>query len=324
MQVRPGNPVRAMLAQRLSSGQEILAKLGGGCAAEYKYDGVRVQVHRTADGQLELFTRRLERISGQFPDLVELLKAAIKPREVILEGEVVAFDPASGDLRPFQDVMFRRRKYGITEAVRDVPVSLFCFELLYADGQDHRAWLQVGSEALQQPQGLQHPLAVVVQDDAPADPLVVLGLFEDGDLQAQPARGQGGGESGRPGSHDGDPGQHPLRVPVLGVAVRGSDHMALPSKGVGSPCHPARVRRCPPRSSPGWPAAWPTCCHLDGQAWVAPHRYAWRSAWTRSGQWCWMDCRTGELAAWWGSPRPRSATAWTCCWTGSPHWVLPA
>jgi DNA ligase 1 len=136
MGVRPGNPVRAMLAQRLSSAQEILAKLGGVCAAEYKYDGVRVQVHRTADGELELFTRRLERISGQFPELVELLKTSIKPREAILEGEVVAFDPASGDLRPFQDVMFRRRKYGISEAARDVPVSLFCFELLYADGED--------------------------------------------------------------------------------------------------------------------------------------------------------------------------------------------
>jgi len=136
IRVRAGNPVRPMLAQRLSTAQEILAKLGGTCAAEYKYDGVRVQVHRTADGEIELFTRRLERIATQFPDLVELLKTAIKPREAILEGEVVAFDPASGDLRPFQDVMFRRRKYGITEAVRDVPVSLFCFELLYADGED--------------------------------------------------------------------------------------------------------------------------------------------------------------------------------------------
>ncbi|HZD00619.1 MAG TPA: ATP-dependent DNA ligase [Actinomycetes bacterium] len=136
MRVRPGNPVRAMLAQRLSSAAEILAKLGGRCAAEYKYDGVRVQVHRTADGELELYTRRLERISSQFPDLVELLEGGIRPREAILEGELVAFDPASGELRPFQDVMFRRRKYGISEAVRDVPVSLFCFELLYADGQD--------------------------------------------------------------------------------------------------------------------------------------------------------------------------------------------
>ena len=136
MQVRAGNPVRPMLAQRMSSPAEILAKLGESCAAEYKYDGIRVQAHRTADGGLELFTRRLDRVSTQFPEVVELLDQNLGPREAILEGEVVAFDPASGELRPFQDVMFRRRKYGITEAVRDYPVSLFCFELLYADGQD--------------------------------------------------------------------------------------------------------------------------------------------------------------------------------------------
>jgi DNA ligase 1 len=136
MEVRAGNPVRPMLAQRLSGTAEILAKLGGTCAAEYKYDGIRVQAHRTSDGLLELYTRRLDRVSTQFPEVVRLLDQSLGPREVILEGEVVAFDPASGELRPFQDVMFRRRKYGITEAVRDFPVSLFCFELLYADGDD--------------------------------------------------------------------------------------------------------------------------------------------------------------------------------------------
>jgi DNA ligase 1 len=136
IQVRPGNPVRAMLAQRLSEAAEILAKLGGQCAAEYKYDGVRVQAHRTADGQIELFTRRLERVSNQFPDVVATLATGLGLREAILEGEVVAYDPAAGELHPFQEVMFRRRKHGIAEAVRDVPVGLFCFELLYADGQD--------------------------------------------------------------------------------------------------------------------------------------------------------------------------------------------
>ncbi|HEU4400366.1 MAG TPA: ATP-dependent DNA ligase [Actinomycetota bacterium] len=136
MQVRAGNPVRPMLAQRMSSTAEILAKLGGTCAAEYKYDGIRVQAHRTADGRLELYTRRLDRVSTQFPEVVKLLDQSLQPREAILEGEVVAFDPASGELRPFQDVMFRRRKYGITEATQDVPVSMFCFELLYADGDD--------------------------------------------------------------------------------------------------------------------------------------------------------------------------------------------
>jgi DNA ligase-1 len=136
LQVHPGNPVRAMLAQRLSDSEQILAKLGGQCAAEYKYDGVRVQAHRTADGAIELFTRRLERVATQFPDVVEVLAAGLGPAEAIVEGEVVAFDPSAGELRPFQEVMFRRRKYGITDAVRDVPVGLFCFELLYADGQD--------------------------------------------------------------------------------------------------------------------------------------------------------------------------------------------
>ena len=136
LRVRPGNPVRVMLAQRLSDADEILAKLGGRCMAEYKYDGMRVQVHRTADGEIELFTRRQERVSSQFPDVVELLQSQLGPREAILEGEVVAYDAAAGELRPFQEVMFRRRKHGIAEAARDVPVGLFCFELLYADGED--------------------------------------------------------------------------------------------------------------------------------------------------------------------------------------------
>jgi DNA ligase-1 len=136
IRVRPGNPVRAMLAQRLSDAEEILAKLGGECAAEYKYDGVRVQAHRTADGQIELFTRRLERVSAQFPDVVGLLAAGLGPAEAIVEGEVVAYDAAAGELRPFGEVMTRRRKHGIAEAVHDVPVGLFCFELLFADGQD--------------------------------------------------------------------------------------------------------------------------------------------------------------------------------------------
>jgi DNA ligase-1 len=136
IQVRAGNPVRPMLAQRLSSTVEVLAKLGGRCAAEYKYDGIRVQAHRTADGELELYTRRLERMAWQFPDVVEVLNTGLGPREAILEGEVVAFDPMSGDLRPFHEVMYRRRKHGIAEAIGEVPVSLFCFDLLYVDGED--------------------------------------------------------------------------------------------------------------------------------------------------------------------------------------------
>src|SRR5690606_35748099 len=80
IKVRAGNPVRPMLAQRLSSPAEVLAKLGGSCAAEYKYDGIRLQVHRTADGAVELYTRRLERMAWQFPDVVAMLEAGLRPR----------------------------------------------------------------------------------------------------------------------------------------------------------------------------------------------------------------------------------------------------
>jgi DNA ligase 1 len=65
-----------------------------------------------------------------------MLVSGLGPAEAIVEGEVAAYDAAAGELRPFGEVMARRRKHGITEAVRDVPVGLFCFELLFADGHD--------------------------------------------------------------------------------------------------------------------------------------------------------------------------------------------
>ena len=78
-----------MLAQRLSEADEILARLGGQCAAEYKYDGVRIQAHRTADGEIELFTRAAGADQQPVPRRGRgCCDAALGPREAILEGEV--------------------------------------------------------------------------------------------------------------------------------------------------------------------------------------------------------------------------------------------
>ncbi len=85
---------------------------------------------------MTLFSRRLENITNQYPDIVELVKTHIKSQKAILEAEVVAIDLETGDLKPFQELMHRRRKYGINEAVKDYPVSLFSFDLLYYDGKD--------------------------------------------------------------------------------------------------------------------------------------------------------------------------------------------
>ncbi|NWG10811.1 ATP-dependent DNA ligase [Candidatus Bathyarchaeota archaeon] len=134
-QVLVGEPIRPMLAERLSSPEEILEKLGGKCIAEYKYDGERIQIHKR-NNEVTLFSRRLEDISSQYPDAIELVKNHVKARDAILEAECVAIDTETGEMRPFQELMHRRRKYEIRKAIEEYPVSLFMFDALYFDGKD--------------------------------------------------------------------------------------------------------------------------------------------------------------------------------------------
>lgn len=134
-QVIVGEPIRPMLAERLSSPEEILEKLGGKCIAEYKYDGERIQAHKKG-GEIMLFSRRLEDISDQYPDAIELLKQHVSAENAILEAECVAIDPDTGEMRPFQELMHRRRKYGVEKAMEEYPVSLFMFDALYVNGED--------------------------------------------------------------------------------------------------------------------------------------------------------------------------------------------
>jgi DNA ligase-1 len=133
--VLPGEPIRPMLAERLSSPEEILEKLGGKCIAEYKYDGERVQAHKKKDTVI-LFSRRLENITDQYPDGVEYIRKHVLAEEAIVEAEAVAVDPTTGEMKPFQELMHRRRKYGIKEAMAENPISLFMFDVLYVDGKD--------------------------------------------------------------------------------------------------------------------------------------------------------------------------------------------
>lgn len=130
-----GNPVRSMLAERLGAPEEILEKLNGKCVAEFKYDGERVQAHKQGE-QVTLFSRRSENITGQYPDAVSLLRKNVKAETAVVEAECVAVDIDTGELKPFQELMHRRRKYGVQQAMEDYPVSLFVFDVLYADGID--------------------------------------------------------------------------------------------------------------------------------------------------------------------------------------------
>jgi DNA ligase 1 len=131
-----GRPIRPMLAEREPSLHEVLKRMGGRAALEYKYDGLRIQAHLPKSGPVRLFSRRLEEISAQFPELVEDLPKAVSRTPAILEGECVPFEPQTGEILPFQEVSRRRgRKYDLDRLREEVPVCLFTFDVLLADGE---------------------------------------------------------------------------------------------------------------------------------------------------------------------------------------------
>lgn len=135
IKITPGVPILPMLAQRLSSAQEILTKLGGSAICEYKYDGERAQIHiRNRD--VKIFSRRLENITKAYPDVVNAVIESVAVDEAILEGEIVAVDPDTGEMLPFQELMHRKRKHDVAYAAEMYPTVLYLFDVLYIDGED--------------------------------------------------------------------------------------------------------------------------------------------------------------------------------------------
>lgn len=134
LDIEAGIPVRPMAAERLRTLPEILEKMEGRVFLEYKYDGLRVQAHIPAKGEIRLYSRRLENITAQFPDIVANLRAQFKGTDCIVEGEALAFDEA-GHMRPFQDIARRRgRKTGIEGLAESMPVTLVLFDCIAEGG----------------------------------------------------------------------------------------------------------------------------------------------------------------------------------------------
>jgi DNA ligase-1 len=131
-----GRPIRPMLAERERDLAAVLERMGGTAALEYKYDGLRVQAHIPKHGPVRLFSRRLEEISAQFPELIEELPKAVRSRPAILEGECVPIDLNTDEIQPFQEVSRRRgRKHDLERVAEEVPVCLFAFDILLSAGE---------------------------------------------------------------------------------------------------------------------------------------------------------------------------------------------
>ncbi|MFA5944635.1 MAG: ATP-dependent DNA ligase [Candidatus Thermoplasmatota archaeon] len=139
MGIQLGTPVRPMASERLKTLPEILEKMDGRVRMEYKYDGLRIQVHVPKKGKARLFSRRLENLTAQFPDVVAAVEKHFPGRDCIVEGEAVALDE-DGRLRPFQDISRRRgRKTDLEEMAKEIPVTLFLFDLIALDGESTMA-----------------------------------------------------------------------------------------------------------------------------------------------------------------------------------------
>ena len=131
-------PLRPMLGSITRDLSEMLTKLQGrDFSCEYKYDGQRAQVHCDEQGKVSIFSRHLEVMTDKYPDLVALVPQ-IRGEGVssfILEGEVVAIDQESGDLKAFQTLTNRARKDVAIESIK-VAVCLFSFDLMYLNGEE--------------------------------------------------------------------------------------------------------------------------------------------------------------------------------------------
>ncbi|MFH1106619.1 MAG: ATP-dependent DNA ligase [Candidatus Micrarchaeota archaeon] len=129
------SPIRPALAERLLTPDDIVKKIGP-CMAEGKYDGFRLQVHKKGR-EVRIFSRRQEPMTHMFPDVVEAVRAELHAGEAIFEGEAIAYDGKANRFLPFQVTIQRKRKHGVGEKARELPLLLFAFELLYADGKDY-------------------------------------------------------------------------------------------------------------------------------------------------------------------------------------------
>ncbi len=127
-------PIKSMLARKVDTVEEGFETVGTPAAVDYKYDGMRAQIH-VKDGEVKVFTRRLEDVTKQFPDVEAAVKNHLDSGSCIIDAEVVAYSPEDGSAIPFQKLSKRiKRKYDIERLTEEIPVEVRPFDLLYEEG----------------------------------------------------------------------------------------------------------------------------------------------------------------------------------------------
>ncbi len=133
--IDPGKPLKVMLFQKAVDIKDAFNRVGKPCALEYKMDGFRIQIHKAND-RIALFTRRLESVTAQFPDIIEFIERNIAGESFVIDAEAVGYDTESGGYLPFQNISQRiKRKHDIHAMARKFPVEVNIFDILYHNGR---------------------------------------------------------------------------------------------------------------------------------------------------------------------------------------------
>ncbi|MEM3113388.1 MAG: ATP-dependent DNA ligase [Candidatus Pacearchaeota archaeon] len=136
IEITPGKAMNVMLPVKVSDISEAFRICGKPAAIEHKYDGFRVVISKNKNNEIKLFTRRLEDVTAQFPDIIEVIKKNIKGESFIIDSEVVGYDPKTKKYKPFESISQRiKRKYHIDTLIKELPVEINAFDLIYYNGK---------------------------------------------------------------------------------------------------------------------------------------------------------------------------------------------
>lgn len=135
VEMKTGVPIKVMLAIKADSIGEAFDRCGKPAEVEYKYDGMRMQIHKDND-HISLFTRRLDDVTKQFPEVVSCIKKHVGEKKVVLDSEAVGYSKKTGEYLPFQSISQRiKRKYDVERMSEEMPVEVNIFDIISYRGK---------------------------------------------------------------------------------------------------------------------------------------------------------------------------------------------